>query len=385
MKKVLIVYHYVAHYRYSIFKRLIENDNENIDYFIAASSISNQSSIKTINPESDLFLKDRWLELKNIWLSNNILWQKGLIKEVMASKYDAIIFLGNMYYISTWVAALLAKIKGTKSYMWTHGILKEERGLKWFLRKSFYGLSDGLFLYGNNAKNLMEIKGFFNNRLHVIYNSLDYELQSGYYFKFIESRSSLRNDLGFDNHEIVIIYTGRITVDKKLSDALRLLKYSKISGFKYRFFIVGDGPYLDELKILATKFEIDKSVIFYGSCYDEELLAKFIICADVMFVPGDVGLTAIHSLTYGTPVVTHNNFESHKPEHEAIVEDVSGSFVDINDDKSVLAALDKWSMRKKLSPIAVSNNCREIIGSRYNADHQKNIINNTINRDIYFV
>ena len=41
----------------------------------------------------------------------------------------------------------------------------------------FFKLSDGVFLYGNYAKNLMESEGIDSNKLHVIYNSLNNDLQ----------------------------------------------------------------------------------------------------------------------------------------------------------------------------------------------------------------
>ena len=42
--------------------------------------------------------------------------------------------------------------------------------------------------------------------------------------------------------------------------------------------------------------------------------------------PGNVGLTAIHSLSYGTPVLTHNNFNNQMPEVESIQPGFNGYF-----------------------------------------------------------
>ena len=45
----------------------------------------------------------------------------------------------------------------------------------------------------------------------------------------------------------------------------------------------------------------------------------------------NVGLTAIHSLSFGTPVLTHNNFDNQMPEVQAINEGENGGFFIEND------------------------------------------------------
>ncbi len=64
----------------------------------------------------------------------------------------------------------------------------------------------------------------------------------------------------------------------------------------------------------------------YGACYDEEIIGELIFNAQLCVSPGNVGLTAMHSLVYGTPVITHNNFSNQSPEFEAIIDGKTGSF-----------------------------------------------------------
>jgi glycosyltransferase involved in cell wall biosynthesis len=49
--------------------------------------------------------------------------------------------------------------------------------------------------------------------------------------------------------------------------------------------------------------KLDDFIVFYGESYNERELAPLIALADVCVSPGNVGLTAIHALTYGTPVI----------------------------------------------------------------------------------
>ena len=55
--------------------------------------------------------------------------------------------------------------------------------------------------------------------------------------------------------------------------------------------------------------------------YDENEIGDLIYNADLCVSPGNVGLTAIHTLTYGTPVLSHANFPNQMPEFEAIDKD----------------------------------------------------------------
>ena len=100
--------------------------------------------------------------------------------------------------------------------------------------------------------------------------------------------------------------------------------------------------------------------------------------ADVSVVPGDIGLSAIHSLTYGTPVVTHNDFTTHKPEFEAIKDGKSGSFYNSGSVADLIEKIRFWSMGDHDE---VFHNCRGVISKYYNAEYQKKIIDKVLEED----
>ena len=162
-------------------------------------------------------------------------------------------------------------------------------------------LSDGLFLYGVRAKNILEAKGMNKKKLHIIYNSLDFEKQKKLYNDLINKKKASFQKTASSKFERIIIYVGRITRDKKLDKAVLILSELNRYKKKYRLIFVGSGPEIGALKKLAENYNVLESIDFIGPCYDEVLLAKYIMLADVMLVPGDIGLTAIHAMTYGTP------------------------------------------------------------------------------------
>src|SRR5690606_22618546 len=118
------------------------------------------------------------------------------------------------------------KLKRNKIYLWTHGVTDDRKNLKWYVRKVFYNLSDGLFLYGNQAKNIMVKNRFPEYKLHVIYNSLNYEKQVKYRKLInIDIIQETREKLFQYSNFPIIVFVGRLTKHKKLN---MIIKASKL-------------------------------------------------------------------------------------------------------------------------------------------------------------
>src|SRR5262249_57148805 len=111
------------------------------------------------------------------WITPDILWQGGAVRIALDPQFDVIIFLGSMWHLSTWVAAVLARLSGKRVLMWTHGVLRREQGLRGYMRRAFYRLAHGLLLYGFRARDLLGADHFQAEQLYVVYNSLDVPAQ----------------------------------------------------------------------------------------------------------------------------------------------------------------------------------------------------------------
>ena len=87
---------------------------------------------------------------------------------------------------------------------------------------------------------------------------------------------------------------------------------------------------------------LKKQVKLLGACYDEETLGPILAAADLCVVPGALGLTGIHALTYGTPVLTLDDMDEHGPEFEAIVDGKTGSFFRKGNAQSLTDEISRW-------------------------------------------
>ena len=64
--------------------------------------------------------------------------------------------------------------------------------------------------------------------------------------------------------------------------------------------------------------------------------------SDLLISPGNVGLNAVHAMTYGTPVLTHGNFNNQMPESQIIKEGYNGLFHEEDNINSIKEKIRQW-------------------------------------------
>jgi glycosyltransferase involved in cell wall biosynthesis len=364
MKKTCLIYNYAQHYRKGIFKLL--DDDLNCDFYFG----NKMRDVKKMDyNELSNFKK----ELKNRKIFSHFYWQSGVVS-LFFTKYEKYILLGEYYCLSTWILLFLCKFSKKKIYLWSHGWYGNEGHIKKIVKKIFFNLSNGVFLYGNYAKKLMIKEGFDGDKLHVIYNSLDYESQ-------LKIRENLKeSDIyknHFENENPTLIFIGRLTKIKKLNELLEVKKLLSTKNIDVNIVFVGEGEEEENLKNLAIEYNL-KNLWFYGSCYNEEEIGELIFNASLCVSPGNVGLTAIHSMAYGTPVLTNDNFPEQMPEFEAIELGITGAFFKKNDIKSITEISLKWLQNKNNRP-QIRKDCFHKIDTYFNPGYQLKIIKNVLN------
>ena len=378
-----VVYHYFAHYREPVIRELVEQTGSAPRYVLVSDSTSNLPALQCIDREAlEASLPEGaldWRPVRNRWFRDTLLWQQGLVRMSASRDYDAIIFLGNVYFLSTWIAAIVARWTGKQVLMWTHGQRARETGMKGALRGAFYRLADDLLLYGERGAQLLQSQGIPSERLHVVYNSLDYRRQVQIRRRFDEaSRERLVRQLFGGRSPSVLVYIGRVTAEKRLELLLQaVLTLSKDRERDVVALIVGDGPGRAALEAEADRMGLSDRVRFHGASYDEEETGALLDCGSVCVVPGDLGLSGIHALTYGTPVVTHDELDRQKPEVEAVVAGETGSFYRSGDVESLVDEIDRW-LEARADPDALRRQCMAVVDSKYNPGVQVERINAAI-------
>lgn len=363
----LFLNRFAPHYRKGIFTAMSEELN--VDFYFGDKK---RGQIRKLDYSCLSTFKS---ELKNIEFGESIYWQKGALKLIF-KPYKNYILMGDMSSITTWIILFSIKFFRKKNaFLWTHGWYGNESKQRILFKRLFYSFSKGIFLYGDYAKKLMIDRGFKSSKLHVVYNSLEYE-------KHITLRNSVSSSTWFIDHfknkNKNLIFVGRLTQVKKLHLAIEALNFLKNQNQNYNLTFIGDGIMMKDLQNLSTQLGLNKQILFYGACYDEEKLSELIYNADLCISPGNVGLTAMHALTFGTPVITHNRFSKQMPEFEAIKEGFSGSFFEYDNIESMAERIRTW-FELNIDRETIRSNCFEIIDSKYNPRFQVSVMRNAIN------
>ncbi len=370
---VLVVYHYVAHYREPVFIELMENGA--CRYRLSCGDKLNEPSMKVVDAESPIYHDS--VKLKNVWFGKHFLWQSG-INRILFHPAKVIILLGNMYFISSWMILLLAKLTGKKVLLWTHGVKRDSDGARERIRDCFYRLSDGLLLYGTRARRLLGKRGLPIDRMYIVYNSLDHARMKQIDQSLTpEDIAAVRQEFAIPEDATVLISSSRLSVNKKLTLLLQAVREMTAQGSHVYCLIVGDG---EERSRLETYIDTQglSNVRLLGACYDEARLCQLFRASDICVVPGDIGLSAIHAMTYGVPVITHNDLNSHGPEYEAVIEGRTGFLFRRDSVSDLVARINELRQLLQTRPIDVSGECRALIEKHYTPAAQRHAIDRAV-------
>ena len=383
MKRVLIVYHHFALYRLPIVRKLMQREGYEFTLISADYALE---GIRTIDPEfANLPVEEgglRWEFLKNWWVFGKkypFLWQQGLMARLKQDDYDAVIFLGVIYYFSTWLGILQAKRRGKRVIIWTHGLLGKDSWWIAALRHRLYCSADACLLYGNRARDIMLKTNHYDaEQLHVVYNSLDHDLHTSMRHCSLPVAKREQRKALFDDETIpVVTYIGRLSRDKSLELLVDAMAINRNVGMPFKVVLIGEGPLRESLKQRAEEAGVVEDLIFYGYCEDEETACRLLACGDVCVVPGEVGLTGMHAMGVGVPVVSHDNLNVQKPEFEAIVQGKTGATFKYGDAADLAKTLQMlFSDKEALS--AMRENCFKIMDTFFNPDYQSDVICNVV-------
>lgn len=366
-KHVAILYHMFPHYRRAVIEELSRSQSYEFSFFGSSQSYDGIESLsgRTI-PH---FTEARFRQV------GKFIWQPGAFKIALSNKYCAIIFLGNPNHLATWLSAAVARMRGIRVFFWTHGWLRPEPAPKRMLRVAFYRLAHHVLVYGERARQIGICEGYPAERITVIFNSLDARGASKRRLLLSHEKDPDGHPL-FANRRPTIVCVARLT---KLCRFDILIKAAEILREQQQrtvnILLVGDGPEKHALQNEAASRGVE--VTFYGACYDEDELARIVYHADLTVSPGKIGLTAIQSLMYGTPVITHGDLNAQMPEVEALVEGLTGSFFKNQDPVSLATKIAEWLDTQK-DRVTVRSNCIRVIEDRWNPSTQLNLIESAL-------
>ena len=149
-------------------------------------------------------------------------------------------------------------------------------------------------------KEVLVSHGAAADRIQVLYNGVDAT-------RFHPMpRAASRKALGLSEDDLVLVYVGRLSPEKGVSDLVAALAHLRDRHqLTPRLLVVGDGPQRAALQRQAGSLGVDGQIQWAGTRANHEL-APFYTAADVACVPSlmeGVPNAALEALACGIPVV----------------------------------------------------------------------------------
>lgn len=367
--KLCCFFNYPPKYRDSIYRKIDEAFDCQF-YFGREVEGYKSSGIKKI--DFSIFKKSP-KEFNNYLLFKRYLWRPKLIP-LAFSNYDTFLLTGDFSW-SYLPFLYLCKLTGKKVYAWGHGEKTKSRNT-WPFIKRMYEMLDGYFPYGNGGKNRLIELGFPKEKFHVIYNSLVDHVHG-------DKNRRLKSDIfkhHFRNNYPVVMFIGRLTPVKKLHELLEVCAAHKARGTDYNLLFIGDGTEKQKLEHLTKSLDIEERVWFYGECYEGDDLNQLIYNSDLCASPGNVGLTALHAMQFGVPVLTHDNFEVQMPEYETVKPMKTGIFFSYGSKGDLADKMEYWltNYKSEEKREEVRQNCYAVINDKFNSTYQIELLKDVL-------
>lgn len=366
-EKLCLIYNKASHYREAIF-RAIDTEYDCDWYF---------GTMKQDIKDMDTSVLKNVKHYDIVGNPDKIFWKRGVLSLLFKKKYRNFFMLIEVRAVSDWIFFWLAShfFRKKKIYLWTHGWYGKESGLSAKMKLWVYKHVAGTFVYSNYARKLLIENGIPKEKVFTIHNSLDYDQQKSIRESIAPSHIYHAH---FGNHNPTVIFIGRLTRVKQLDMLVDSIAHLRDKGEYYNLVFIGDGEEKAMLENLAAKDNIKDMVWFYGACYDEKENAELIYNADLCVAPGNVGLTAMHTMVFGTPVVSHDNFKWQMPEFEAIIPGETGDFFNYQNQQSLEDTISSWFRNKSDKREDVRQACYKEIDTQWNPYFQMEVIKDNL-------
>lgn len=321
--KVLFFQRIFAHYQWGLVQELAENGEHEYS-FLGDTKDPGGSGIEVI-PLGKL-QKVNFRRVRTWQIGRRIAFQPAAVQAAVQASYDVLILEGAYAHPTAWAAINAAHVRGKRVLLYTHGWTRRVES-NWVaaVRLRFLRSADGLLLYGRRAKEIGIASGVAAQKMYVAFNSLDQ--------RTIDVCRSAVADAGLaafrlstfgDPQLPIVTCVGRVRKRKAFEAVLAAMRRLNDRGVRSGLLVIGGGRAVSDLREASSRLGIPAH--FTGPVYDEQRLAVMLSASRVVIAPEAVGLTAVHAMSYGVPVVTHSEFDHQGPEAEAIVPGVTGDF-----------------------------------------------------------
>jgi len=255
-----------------------------------------------------------------------VFWQPGALS-IPVHRGDIVVVSGAPRCLTNILFLLKARINGASTVWWGHYLSPTSTEMRQWLRKRLMKLS-GAFLFYTEREMLAYKKnnaGIHDGRLFALNNGID-----------VSGVERLRVPYAQSERQPRVLFIGRLTPKSRLEILLRAMTSAALADVRLE--VIGAGEE-DRLFAHARELGVADRITWHGGLTDEEAISRVANRCQLFVYPGDVGLSLIHGLAYGLPVIVHEEFNSHMPEIAALSPGENGRTFRKGDAESLAAVL----------------------------------------------
>lgn len=307
MKKlsgILILQRIIPHYRkgfFDKFRRLYPDTNIFFGQPLKSESLKNSENLD----------KSFYFEKRNFYFDKDgRIFITGFYRDLFRLKPRIIISVFNTGNLNIYILFLLRYFLKFRIILWSFGFdpvngFNPNKRISDKIRLYLSQKADAVIYYWEKGKN--EVSAFSEKTDHyfVAPNTLDTEKLSVIKKEFDKKgKDEIKKELNV-NQQFHFVYTGRLLEDKQIDILIRAYSILESERSDCRLSIIGRGP--EESKLIKLSEELNlKNIVFPGEILDEEESGKWIYISDAFIMPGRLGLSVVHSFSYGTPVISQS-------------------------------------------------------------------------------
>lgn len=318
--RVLVQQPALPHYRVPVFKEL--NAHEDVTLRVTYGAVPGLP-----NACPDGFYAWPTKERRATVFGRTFLWDSAQWNEASLKRTDVAVYSWNLNYVSLLPALLRARISGVGTVLWGHGRSIGQTRLRSRIRACAARLADAVVCYGCEGAKENVALGVRPSRIFVAPNSLDerpMQERAAELRKHPEDLRTFQRREGLSGTSL-ILFVSRLQAGNRLDLLCSALPriIGQVPSARVGIIGSGDGE-RRRLQEMCDRLGVSPYVRFLGPIYAESALAPWFMTARVLCYPENLGLTALHSLAYGLPVVCGDDLRWHNPEAEAVIDGESG-------------------------------------------------------------
>lgn len=246
-----------------------------------------------------------------------VVWQKRFQFKYAKKRGDVVVICGDLHQLSSLWIAFRAKLNGFGVVWWGHHVSACAKTWAVQIRLVVIRIfADCVLCYTDTGINFFLKHGFSKNRVFATGNTLDLKAIEDARNHWLENgrleRFKTKNNI---HGKRVLLFSSVLRSKTQLDVLIRALPMIEKKYPDICCVVVGEGELLFPCQKLASELKVAEKIRWLGRIHEQSLLAPWFLSAQAFVYPGAVGLSIVHAMAYGLPVIVNKNIQGHGPEY----------------------------------------------------------------------